>query len=121
LTSERHGIVSVAGLRVEARCSPTAAGESELEVALLRGGKRIAADARLRVVTSDYLATGGDRLFAAVDLEPSRLDVLPTLMRDALARQLAARKTIDGRDPALFDPKRPRLKLPRARPVHCAK
>jgi len=114
LTSERHGIVSLAGLRVAARC-----GARALEVSLLTsGGRVVPEETRLRVVTSDYLATGGDALFEGAVSEP-QVTIHPLLLRDALADGLERLGTLRGDDPRWFDPASPRLSLPGLRPVHC--
>jgi 5'-nucleotidase len=106
------GILSLSGLRAAAAC----AGRS-LEVSLAReDGRAIAADETLTVLTTDFLATGGDELFG--DGAPELENGPP--LRDALADLLRARRgTLDGRDPAVFDPGRPRLRLPGPRPIRC--
>lgn len=120
LGSDRHGIVSVSGLYVVGRCKRGADGVPGLGVALYRkSGARVEGKERLSVVTSDYLATGGDGLFAPLELEASRIHTIPTLMRDALESRLVMRKTLDGKSLALFDPKHPRLILSSNRPVTC--
>lgn len=69
LMSQR-GILSIAGLRVEARCGP-----SGLVVSLLLDGKKgargrvVKETDRLKVATTDYLAMGGG------DLEPQAFDL----------------------------------------------
>lgn len=99
----------MSGLYVVARCKRGAGGRAELEVALYRrSGARVKRAERLTVVTSDYLATGGDGLFTPLDLDPARIRIIPTLMRDALESRLAARKTLDGKSLRLFDPQHPR-------------
>lgn len=68
----KRGILSVAGLRAEARCGP-----SGLTVRLVRDGKKgapgraIKDDEVLRVVTTDYLATGGGdfEVQGAIDID----------------------------------------------------
>jgi 5'-nucleotidase len=114
LASERHGIVSLAGLRVVARC-----GTRGLEVSLLTAsGGVVPEEARLRVVTSEYLATGGDALFQGAVSE-SQVTIQPLQLRDALAAGLARLGTLRGDDPRWFDVARPRLSLPGQRPVRC--
>jgi 2',3'-cyclic-nucleotide 2'-phosphodiesterase (5'-nucleotidase family) len=110
-----NGIVSLAGLRAEARCKAGA-----LAVTLFRSdGRPIAPKTRLTLVTSDFLATGGDGLFSEETKERARLDDGPPI-RDAMAGLLRARKTpLAPDDPALFDPAHPRIAYPGPRPVHC--
>ncbi len=115
LVSGAHGIVSVAGIRVLARCS-----QDGLKLELLRvGGRPIRDDERLTVATSDYLSSGGDGLFDGVRTA-DRVHVLESsLLRDAFVARLRGAGEIRALDPRLFDPKRPRLSLPTPRPVTC--
>lgn len=114
LAHDAHGIVSVAGIRVEARCA-----RGKLEVHLLRpDGKPIEASVELRIATSDFLAGGGDNLLPA-DLPESAIELLPTPnLRDRMAEFLGK----DGKPlgEKLFDPRHPRLILPGPRPVKCS-
>jgi 2',3'-cyclic-nucleotide 2'-phosphodiesterase (5'-nucleotidase family) len=116
LAHDAHGIVSVSGLRVIASC-----GKSGLEVLLQRpSGKAVTDSESLILVTSDYLATGGDDLFRPAKLDQARISVDAGLtFRDALAAALKRRPHISSKDRKLFDPSQPRLKLPSARPVKC--
>jgi 2',3'-cyclic-nucleotide 2'-phosphodiesterase (5'-nucleotidase family) len=114
LASERHGIVSLAGLRVVARC-----GTRGLEVSLLTAsGGVVPEEARLRVVTSDYLATGGDALFQGAVSE-SQVAIQPLQLREALATGLERLGTVRGDDPRWFNSTSPRLSLPGQRPIRC--
>jgi 2',3'-cyclic-nucleotide 2'-phosphodiesterase (5'-nucleotidase family) len=110
-----NGIVSLSGLRAEARCKGGA-----LAVTLFRpDGRPIAPKTRLTLVTSDFLATGGDGLFSAEIKERAKLDDGPPI-REAMAELLRDRKTpLTPDDRALFDPARPRLAYPGPRPVEC--
>jgi len=75
-------------------------------------------DEMLSIVSSDYLATGGDRLFEPAALPKERVEPdLGQSVRDAMADQLAKRTKLEGS--ALYDPTRPRLVLPSARPIAC--
>jgi len=116
LGHSNHGIVSLGGARLEVRC-----GNGKLDVQLVRtNGKRIAEAENLIVVTSDYLATGGDELFVPLHLPPEALEIRAQTVRDAVAAQLRRRKTpLSGDDTALLDPKKPRLGTPMPRPVTC--
>ena len=118
MTSDRHGIVSLGGVRATARCVGT-----ELTVALERSdGRPIVPEERLGLVTSDYLATGGDGLFSPIELAKGAVALdLGETVRDAVARVLQKRGgRLRGDDPQLLDPKRPRLSMPSARPVRCS-
>ncbi len=110
-----NGIVSLSGVRAEARCK-----DGALAVTLFRSdGRPIAPKTRLTLVTSDFLATGGDGLFSTETKERAKLDDGPPI-RDAMADLLRARKTpLAPSDPALFDPAHPRIAYPGPRPVHC--
>ena len=110
-----NGIVSLSGVRAEARCK-----EGALAVTLFRSdGRPIAPKTRLTLVTSDFLATGGDGLFSAETKERGKLDDGPPI-RDAMADLLRARKTpLAPDDPKLFDPAHPRIAYPGQRPVKC--
>jgi 5'-nucleotidase len=110
-----NGIISLSGIRAEARCK-----DGELAVSLFHtNGRPIAASSHLKVLTSDFLATGGDGLFSDDDKQRAKLDDGPPI-RDEMAALLRKRTTpLAADDPALFDPAHPRLAYPGARPVHC--
>jgi 5'-nucleotidase len=116
LAHDEHGLVSISGLRVKVTCR-----DGGLWLRLFQSdGRLIASGTRLTLVTSDYLATGGDRLFSPLALTRARIEPVGTLlMRDALAAQLAHRARIDPRDRRLFDPEQPRIEIPSPRPVVC--
>ena len=116
LSRDAHGLVSVSGFRVKARC-----GNTGLEVSLQRNnGKSVADGETLRLATSDYLATGGDDLVTALKLAPERIQIdAAQSFRDALARALKRHPRLSPQDPALFDPKKPRLALSTPRPIVC--
>jgi 5'-nucleotidase len=110
-----HGLLSVAGILVDARCD-----DGALRVRLSRSsGVPVRDDEELLVVTSDFLATGGDAAFAPVRL----LQVIDAgadapLLRDVIAARLRARGgKIGWRD--VFDPAHPRWTYPGPRPVRC--
>lgn len=109
--SRGGGILSVSGLRVRARCE-----RGELVVALARvDGRPVGDDEALEVVTSDFLATGGDgafeaRIVFAIDDGPP--------IRDAMAEVLRRRGGALRAD-AYLGPRARRLELPGRRPVRC--
>jgi len=117
LSREAHGIVSISGFRVQARC-----GHAGLELKLQRtNGKAVSDRESLLLATSDYIATGGDDLVAALSLTPDRVQIdSATPFRDALAHSLKRHAQLSPSDPALFDPKRPRLDLSSPRPIVCS-
>ncbi|HEV8248121.1 MAG TPA: bifunctional UDP-sugar hydrolase/5'-nucleotidase [Polyangiaceae bacterium] len=111
---DEHGIVSISGLTVRARCEK---GALSLEL-VGKNGRRLPPTQMLTIATSDYLATGGDRLFEPANLSEDRID--PDLgqdLREAWVSGLRLRKGVDSQ--ALYDPKTPRLRLPSSRPVSC--
>jgi hypothetical protein len=97
-------------------------GAGGLEVALIRDdGRPVGDDEPLVLLTSDFLASGGDGAVAALHLPPAAitLDSGPTI-RDAMADQLRRRGgTLRGDDPALLDPTHRRVAYPGSRPVSC--
>jgi 5'-nucleotidase len=114
LTRDIHGIVSMAGLKLTARC---AANGLVLELSRA-DGTPVSDSTRLVLVTSDYLATGGDDLFTPF-ATPERRTILAPLVRDVLASELARRAAELYPDAKLFDGARPRLDLPGSRPLTC--
>jgi 2',3'-cyclic-nucleotide 2'-phosphodiesterase (5'-nucleotidase family) len=81
-------LVALSGLRVRARCRG-----KDLDVTLSRMDGRPVPDAvRVTLVTSDFLATGGDGFFAGADIQ---FDIGPSI-RDTCGR--AAREQ-SSRDP----------------------
>ena len=114
LTGGPH--LSIAGVTAQARCE---AGKPV--VTLLRAGKPLAADTPLELLTSDFLATGGDRLFAAMG-EPGPAAIVieddPPL-REAIADQLRALGTVELAPTSYFDPQRPRVRFAGELPLRC--
>ncbi|HET9953114.1 MAG TPA: bifunctional UDP-sugar hydrolase/5'-nucleotidase [Polyangiaceae bacterium] len=117
LSHDQHGIVSISGLRLGASCAAHG-----LVIELKReSGSRVRDTESLRILTSDYLATGGDQLLTPLALSEGRIQPLGNeLMRDALARGLARRPRRDPQSVRVIDPKHPRLQLPSPRPVRCS-
>ena len=117
LQHDAHGLISLSGLRVSARC-----GKSGVELKLTRdNGKAVSDRETLLIATSDYLATGGDGLFAPLSLSAQRIQVDTSgTFRDALARSLKRHPQLSPRDKAIFDPAHPRLALSSPRPMICA-
>lgn len=117
LAHDAHGLVSLSGVRVRSRC-----GRSGLELTLLHNnGKPISDRETLLVVTTDYLATGGDGLFLPLRLTPDRVQIdAGTSTRDALASAVKRHPQLSPRDKWLFDPARPRLELNMPRPIVCS-
>jgi 5'-nucleotidase len=115
--TDAHGIISLSGVRVKARCL-----NGKLDLKLFRDdGSALSATAPLSLITSDYVATGGDRLFSILELARSRIEpVGGALVRDALALELAKQQKLDPHSRAVYDADHPRLDLPSGRPIRCA-
>jgi 2',3'-cyclic-nucleotide 2'-phosphodiesterase (5'-nucleotidase family) len=111
------GIFSLSGVRASARCRG-----GELAVSLRReDGRRVRDRDQLLLLTSDFLATGGDGMLAGLDLPDGavRLDEGAPI-RDALAEVLRARGGhLSGDDRHVIDKRAPRIALPGPRPVKC--
>ena len=106
--------VSLSGVRVHAICA-----NDVLTVALSRpDGSPIRDEEMLSIVTSDFLATGGDGFFAGAHVD---YEIGPPI-RDAMAEILRRRGgRIDPDDRSLFDPTHPRFVLPTEVPIHCGR
>ena len=116
LQHDAHGLISLSGIRVSARCGPKGA-----EIKLVRDNGRAVSDREtLLVATSDYLAAGGDSLFQPLQLNPARIDIdTSRTFRDALASSLEQHPQLSPRDPAIFNPARPRIEMSTPRPLIC--
>jgi 5'-nucleotidase len=109
-----NGIVSVSGMRARARCEG-----SSLAVKVMRAdGRPIGPADRLQLVTSDFLATGGDGLMP--ELAKRAVIDGDHLIREVIVGLLAAPTAAGGVREARYDPSHPRLDYPAARPVRCA-
>lgn len=112
---EQHGsIILLSGVRATATCDG-----GELRVSLQRSsGKRIRGDESLTIVTTDFLATGGDDFLTPV--MPLRVPVAVDgpLVRDEIVRWLT-RTGGDWRAADLLGPANRRLMYPGSRPVTC--
>jgi 5'-nucleotidase len=114
------GIFSWGGMTVTATCK-----DGELVVKLLDAkGKAIADDRKLRLVTSDFLASGGDGAIGRLGLPDGAVEVTDLVIRDAMADVLRARGKAGGKKAELSPDdylvaKAPRLAYPPPRPVSC--
>src|SRR6185295_14370744 len=79
-TNLQHGggIFSWGGLTAKARCK---AGELDVEIKI--AGKPLADDARYTLVTSDFLASGGDGVIGRLKLPTGAIKPTDTIIRDA--------------------------------------
>ena len=111
------GFNSWGGIAVKARCKG-----STLDVAITVGKKPLADAASYKLVTSDFLASGGDGLIGRLKLPDGAIKMTDVIIRDAIADILRKRK--GGKiDPAqLFAPPATRrLDYEGNRPVECGK
>ena len=112
-----RGIISLAGIRAQAVCA-----DGDLRVSLFRAsGKRVGANERLVMATSDFLASGGDGMIGRLGLpEGSVILESGEPIRDIMANILRKRGgIIRGDELGLFDPNNRRLQYPGTRPVTC--
>jgi 2',3'-cyclic-nucleotide 2'-phosphodiesterase (5'-nucleotidase family) len=114
-----YGVFSISGVRVAARCSG-----DQLVLTLIRekGGKKVGPRERLTLVTSDFLASGGDGILGVTDLDQGAIQIHDDgpVIRDGIAEVLARRGgTLRAGDKELFDKAAPRLAYPGKRPVQC--
>ncbi len=110
-----HGFISVAGISARAKC---VAGS--LQVSLFRAnGKRIKPTAPLTVIVSDFIASGGDGVFANLGLAKDAIEFEEgEMIRDAMANVLR-KQTQPIRRIEVFNPKSPRIKFDGERPLSC--
>ena len=114
------GIFSWGGMTVEATCKG-----GELAVTLRDAkGKVIPDDRTLTLVTSDFLASGGDGAIGRLGLPEGSVEVTDILIRDAMAEVLRARGAAGGKQAEIapgdfHDARAPRMAYPAPRPVSC--
>ena len=108
------GIFSFSGLTAKARCKD---GLLVVDIKLA-GGKPLDDKADYKLVTSDFLASGGDGVIGRLKLPDGAITMTDTIIRDAIAEVLRKKK---GRvDPAqLYNPAKRRLDYVGKRPVEC--
>jgi len=112
--SRGGAIHSWAGLSVVATCK-----DFQLKVDITVKNKPLVDDKKYKLVTSDFLASGGDGLIGRLKLAAGSVTLTDTIIRDAMVDGLRKRK--GTLDPAqLFDPKRPRQSYQGERPLTCA-
>jgi 5'-nucleotidase len=113
-----NGMLGLAGVRAAASCEG-----HQLRVRLYAlSGEPIAPTQRLRVTTSDFLASTGDGLLTGMQLDPGAITITRDRpIRDALLYGLREYPggTLSGDDKRLFDPSQPRIRYPGERPVSC--
>jgi 5'-nucleotidase len=108
-------ILSWGGLTATATCKA-----GRLEVVIKdRAGKVIDDDRQLTLLTSDFLASGGDGLIGRLKLPEGSVTMTDVIIRDGMADALRARGGTLA-PVQVFDPAHPRLAYPGTRPVSCA-
>lgn len=110
-------ILSWGGLTAKARCK---AGKLELDVTV--AGKPLDDNASYKLVTSDFLASGGDGLIGRLKLPEGSVVLTNDIIRDVLAEYLRKQKgtpraTIDPTK--LLGPTLKRMDYEGSRPVEC--
>jgi len=107
-------ILSWGGLTAKARCK---AGKLDLEIKV--AGKAVGDNTSYKLVTSDFLASGGDGLIGRLKLSDGAVKITDVIIRDAMAEYLRKQKgTID---PAkLYSATVKRMDYEGNRPVECA-
>ena len=108
------GIYSWGGLVVKARCN---AGQLAVDIKV--GGKPLADEASYKLVTSDFLASGGDMtVIGRLKLPDGAVKMTDVIIRDAIADVLRKKK---GKvDPSqLLSATHKRLDYEGQRPVEC--
>jgi 2',3'-cyclic-nucleotide 2'-phosphodiesterase (5'-nucleotidase family) len=102
-SARKGGILSIGGVRADVTC----AGKKAKVVLKRPDGRVIADDEQLTILTSDFLASGGE----ATKLPPGSVTMDDgDNIRESLVKALERRGgTLDGEDRALFDPARRRI------------
>ncbi len=112
-------ILSWGGLAARARCKA-----NKLEVTVTVAGKPLVDTASYKLVTSDFLASGGDGLIGRLKLPDGSVKMTDVIIRDAMADALRKWKGTPKAtlDPAqLYSPMKKRMDYEGARPVECGK
>jgi len=111
-----EAILSLSGVIVHAQCRNGA-----LVVDLRTStGRTISDGDAMTLVTTDFVATGGDAIMTGLAREPGALRMLGRLVRDEVVQLLGQRGGIlRADDPSLFNGAARRFRLPAARPVRC--
>jgi 2',3'-cyclic-nucleotide 2'-phosphodiesterase (5'-nucleotidase family) len=117
LSQGEHGVLSVSGITADASCAG-----GKLVVTLKRpDGTVVKDDDTLAVVTSDFLALGGDGLLPGAHVSSPKGELeTGTSVLDALISGLKERHTVAPDDPTLLDPEHPRISLASPWPLRCA-
>jgi 5'-nucleotidase len=106
-------ILSWGGLAAKARCKA-----GKLDMTITVGGKPLSETASYKLVTSDFLASGGDGLLGRLKLPDGSITTTDVIIRDAMADVLRKKKGVI--DPAqLYSATKKRMDYEGNRPVEC--
>jgi 5'-nucleotidase len=109
------GIYSWGGLVARARCK-----DGRLDVDIKVGGKPLADDATYKMVTSDFLASGGDQtVIGRLKLPEGSIKMTDTIIRDAIADVLRKKKGSKLDPSQYYSATKKRLDYEGERPVLC--
>ena len=100
---KKGGIYSTAGLTIENVCNE----KGHAQVTLSKGGKVLPDDQTITVLTTDFVALGGDGGLAIAENRVTVDEGLP--VRESLVERFKARQGVLQGGKALYDPKAPRL------------
>lgn len=117
ISNVSRGILSWGGLTAKARCKA-----GKLDVQIQVRGKPLNDNARYKLATSDFLASGGDGVIGQLKLPKGAIRMTDTIIRDALADVLRGWKATPRAtiDPArLYSARKPRLDYEGKRPIQC--
>jgi len=109
------GFFSFGGLTAVARCKG-----GKLDIAIKVGAKPLSETAHYTLVTTDFLASGGDGVIGKLKLPESAIKVTDVIMRDAIADVLRKQRGATIDPTKLFDAKHKRMDYEGKRPVVCA-
>ena len=108
------GFFSWGGITVKAACKNGA-----LDVAIKIGTKALADDGKYTLVTSDFLASGGDGVISRLKLPEGSIKPTDVIMRDAMADVLRKKKGTTIEPEKIYSPAHPRLDMAGKRPLIC--
>lgn len=112
----KGGILSWSGLTAAARCH-----DGQLDIRIEVGGQPLDDSRTYTLVTSDFLASGGDGLFRPLHVPSSAITFTDVIIRDAIAEVLRGKS---GRRAAIAPPRADalrRLDYSGNRPVGCGR
>ena len=115
--AESNGFLLISGVRAVATCE-----KGRIRIVLeKRDGQRLDENEALKLVTSDFLAGGGDSAFAPAALTMRDFEISDVLIRDAMIAELQKQGGDLGvNDAAFYDRDDPRVAYPGKRPVRCS-